>query len=145
MSAALEQAKMAYDRDEVPVGAVIVEPASNTIICAASNRTRELNDPTAHAEILAIRQACDIKNAQRIPGLEMYVTLEPCAMCAAALSFARISVVYIGALDKKGGGILHGPKIFDQPTVHHKPIVNLDYINDDSSQILKDFFKQKRK
>ena len=145
MRAALEEAKRAYDRDEVPIGAVLVQKDTNEIIASASNRTRELNDPSAHAEMLAIRKACDLQGAQRIPNTKLYVSLEPCTMCAAAIAFARIDHLVIGASDPKGGGVLHGVKFFDQPTCHHKIKITADILSDDCSSILKDFFKKRRK
>ena len=145
MKLALEEAKTAYDREEVPIGAIIVDPATGNIIARASNRTRELSDPTAHAEILAIREACDKAGAQRIPELDLYVTLEPCTMCAGAISFARIRRIIIGATDPKGGGILHGSKFYDQPTCHHRPEVTSGIMEEECGQILRDFFKDKRK
>ena len=145
MQAALEEAKHASARDEVPIGAVIVDPETQEIIARNGNRTRELNDPTAHAEILCIRQACKIKGAQRIPGLELYVTLEPCTQCTAAISFARLQRVIFGADDPKGGGILHGVKFYEHPTCHHKPEITHGILKDECSAILKTFFKNKRK
>lgn len=144
MQAALEEAKKAGQRDEVPIGAVLVNPQTGEIVAANGNRTREMKDPTAHAEILCIRKACSQKNAQRIPGYDLYVTLEPCAMCAAAISFARLNRVIFGAHDPKGGGILHGGKFYDQPTCHHKPSVEHGLMAEECGQILKDFFKSKR-
>ena len=145
MNEALIEAKAAAERDEVPIGAIIVDPTTGEIIARAGNRTRELNDPTAHAEVLAIREACDKAGAQRIPGLDLYVTLEPCTMCAAAISFARISRVIIAAPDAKGGGVLHGAKFYEQPTCHHRPEVVEDVMADEGGQILREFFKGKRK
>lgn len=144
MEAALEEAKAAAERDEVPIGAVIVDPSTNQIVARAGNRTRELNDPTAHAEILCIRDLCNKNKTQRIPGYDLYVTLEPCTMCAAAISFARLNRVIIGADDPKGGGILHGAKFFEQPTCHHRPEVQNRVMADPCAQILKEFFKKKR-
>ena len=143
MNAAMEEAIFAALRDEVPIGAIITDKKGN-IISSAGNRTRELHDPSAHAEILAIRAACEKSGAQRIPDTTLYVTLEPCAMCAAAISFARISRVIFGATDPKGGGILHGGKFYEQPTCHHKPDVRYGLMADDCGQVLKDFFKAKR-
>jgi len=143
MRVAMEEAKAAALRDEVPIGAVIVDE-SGEILARAGNRTRELHDPSAHAEILAIRAACEKSGAQRIPNTTLYVTLEPCAMCAAAISFARINRVIFGASDHKGGGILHGGKFYEQPTCHHKPAVEHGVMADKCGQILKDFFKAKR-
>jgi len=145
MRVALEEANAAYERDEVPIGAVIIDPQNGAIIARAGNRTRELNDPTAHAEILAIRQACESAGTQRIPGLDLYVTLEPCTMCAAAISFARIRRIIIAAPDPKGGGILHGAQFYTQLTCHHKPEVVENVMAEQGGQILRDFFKSKRK
>ena len=143
MRTAMEEAKAAQDSDEVPVGAVIINKDGN-IITQMGNKTRTLNDPSAHAEILAIREACKKARAQRIPGCTLYVTLEPCAMCAAAISFARMERVVFGALDPKGGGILHGGQFYTQSTCHHKPVVEHGLMKNECSQILKQFFKQKR-
>ena len=144
MRAALEEAKRAYDRDEVPIGAVLVQKDTNEIIASASNRTRELNDPSAHAEMLAIRKACDLQGAQRIPNTKLYVSLEPCTMCAAAISFARIDEIIIGADDPKGGGVIHGAKFYEQPTCHWKPTVKHGLLAEECGQILRDFFRSKR-
>ncbi len=144
MAMALEEARNAAERDEVPIGAVLVHVESGDVVARNSNRTREMNDPTAHAEILVIREACQNEGAQRIPGYDLYVTLEPCAMCAAAISFARIRKVVFGAGDIKGGGILHGGQFFRQPTCHHKPEVKHGLYEDPCGQILKDFFASKR-
>ncbi len=143
MRAAMEEAINAALRAEVPIGAVITDE-SGTIIAKSGNATRELNDPTAHAEILAIRQACEKAGAQRIPNTTLYVTLEPCAMCAAAISFARIKRVVFAAQDFKGGGVLHGGKFYEQTTCHHKPSVESGLMAQECGQILKDFFKSKR-
>lgn len=143
MRAAMEEAKRAKERDEVPIGAIVVDNEGN-IVAKAGNRTRELNDPSAHAEMLAIREACSHAGAQRIPDYTLYVTLEPCAMCAAAISFSRIKRVVFGASDAKGGGVLHGGKFYEQPTCHHKPDVVHGLMRDECGQILKDFFKGKR-
>lgn len=144
MRAALEEAKQAASRGEVPIGAVLVQKETNEIIASAGNRTRELNDPTGHAEILAIRQACEIQGAQRVPNTILYVSLEPCTMCAAAISFARIEKVIIGADDPKGGGVLHGAKFYEQPTCHSRPEIMHGLLADECGQILRDFFKSKR-
>ncbi len=144
MQAALEEAKQAMLRDEVPIGAVLVHNATQEIIASAGNQTRELNDPTAHAEILAIRKACDIQGAQRIPNTTLYVSLEPCTMCAGAISFARIERLIIGADDPKGGGVLHGAQFYEQPTCHWKPDVKSGLMADECGQILKNFFRSKR-
>ncbi len=144
MHAALEEAKAAESRDEVPIGAIIIDDDAE-ILSTASNRTRELHDPCAHAEILAIRDACKKAGAQRIPNTTLYVTLEPCAMCAAAISFARIKKVVIGATDPKGGGVLHGGKFYEQPTCHHKPEIQYGLMAEECGNILRNFFKSKRK
>ncbi len=143
MRAALEEAKAAAQRDEVPIGAIIVD-SGGEIIARGGNETRALSDPSAHAEILAIRRACEAAGAQRIPNTTLYVTLEPCAMCAAAISFARISRVVFGASDLKGGGVLHGGEFYTQPTCHHKPEIAHGLMDQECGQILKDFFKDKR-
>ncbi len=143
MRAALEEAKSAARREEVPIGAVLVNK-NGEIVSAQGNRTLELNDPSAHAEILCIREACKLAKAQRITDCTLYVTLEPCAMCAAAISFARIRRVVIGALDPKGGGILHGGKFYEQPTCHHKPEASHGLLAEECGQILKDFFRKRR-
>ena len=144
MRAAMEEAKQAALRDEVPIGAVLVDPDSGDIVARSGNRTRELCDPTAHAEILVIRDLCQKTGAQRIPGYDLYVTLEPCAMCAAALSFARIRRLVYGAPDPKGGGVDHGPRFFEQPTCHHKIEITSGLLAEECGQILKDFFAAKR-
>lgn len=143
MALALAEAKNAALRDEVPIGAVLVD-AHGTILSCTSNRTIELSDPTAHAEILAIRAACLAANSQRIPHCDLYITLEPCAMCAAAISFARIRRVIFAAPDPKGGGILHGGKFFSQPTCHHRPAISNGLMAQDSAEMLTGFFKGKR-
>lgn len=142
MHAAMEEAKRAGERDEVPIGAIITH--NGAIIAANGNRTRELNDPTAHAEILVIREACKILGTQRIPDCNLYVTLEPCTMCAAAISFARIKNLTFAAPDPKGGGILHGAQFFSQPTCHHKINITHGIMNEEASTLLTAFFKNKR-
>ena len=143
MQAALEEANQAAARDEVPIGAVLVHAATGEIAARASNRTIEHVDPSAHAEMLVIREVCKAAGAQRIPEYDLYVTLEPCAMCAAAISFARIRRVVFGASDPKGGGILHGGKFYEQPTCHHRPAIT--YLETPAcSDILKNYFKSKR-
>jgi len=144
MQEALVEARAAAARDETPVGAVIVDPATGEIIASAGNRTRELNDPTAHAEILVIREACAKLQSERLPGLDLYVTLEPCPMCATAISFARIRRLYFGASDPKGGGVDHGPTIFSQPTCHHAPETIGGVGEADAAALLKSFFNAKR-
>lgn len=143
MSLALDEARAAAERGEVPVGAVIVS-ASGDVLVLAGNRTRELHDPTAHAEILAIRAACTVLESERLVDCDLYVTLEPCPMCAAAISFARIRRLYYGAGDPKGGGVEHGPRIFSQPTCHHVPEVYPGLAEAESGALLKSFFAAKR-
>lgn len=143
MEAALGLARAAALRGEVPVGAVIVD-ANGRLLAAAANRTETDADPTAHAEILAIRAACAARGEPRLPDCDLYVTLEPCAMCAAAIAFARIRRVYFGAFDPKGGGVDHGPRIFDQPTLHHRPEVYGGIGEAESAQLLKAFFAARR-
>ena len=144
MQAALEEARAAAARGETPVGAVLVDPDAGEIVARAGNRTRELSDPTAHAEILAIRAACAALASERLPALDLYVTLAPCPMCAAAISFARIRRLYYGADDPKGGGVAHGPTIFDQPTCHHSPDVYDGIAADEAATLLRAFFAERR-
>lgn len=144
MRAAMEEAKAAQARGEVPIGAVIADRKAGKILCAAGNRTIENADPTAHAEILAIRTLCKDLSVQRISGHTLYVTLEPCAMCAAALSFARLDQIIFAASDPKGGGVLHGGKFYEQPTCHHRPDVRYGLLEGESATLLKDFFKARR-
>jgi tRNA(adenine34) deaminase len=143
MQIALEEAKDAAGRDEVPIGAVIVRDGA--VVARNGNRTRELNDPTAHAEILVIREACRRAGAQRIPDCDLYVTLEPCAQCAGAISFARIRRLVFGAPDPKGGGVIHGGKFFSQPTCHHRPGIAQTDSAPECGALLKSFFAEKRK
>ncbi|HEY1096671.1 MAG TPA: nucleoside deaminase [Alphaproteobacteria bacterium] len=144
MQAALEQAKCAVQADEVPIGAVLVDIASGEIAARAFNRTVTLSDPTAHAEILAIREVCQRVGAQRIPEYDLYVTLEPCPMCAAAISFARIRRVIYGADDPKSGGLSAGPCLYNHAQLHHKPEVVSGVLAAESAMLLQDFFKTKR-
>lgn len=144
MQIALEEARLAGARGEVPIGAVLVDAAKGDIVARHGNRTLERCDPTAHAEILCIREACGKAGAQRIPGYDLYVTLEPCTMCAAAVSFARIRRVVIGARDEKGGGVWHGARFYDQPTCHHRPAV-VEAPLPESSLLLKAFFQARRR
>lgn len=144
MQAALEEAKKAGARDEVPIGAVLVDIRTGQIRAAHGNRTREMSDPTAHAEILCIREIGAFEGAQRMPDYDLYVTLEPCAMCAAALSFARIRRVVFAAQDPKGGGILHGGRFYNQPTCHHKPVIEHGLLAEDCGTLLTEFFRKKR-
>ena len=144
MALAFDEAEKAGLRDEVPIGAVVVEAATGTVIAAAGNRTEELADPTAHAEMLALRAAAARVGAPRLPDCDLYVTLEPCPMCAAAISFARIRRLYFGAEDPKGGGVEHGPRIFAQPTCHHRPEVYGGIDEKRASALLKRFFRERR-
>ena len=143
MQAALAEAEAAAARGEVPVGAVIVAP-SGQVIARAGNRTRELNDPTAHAEILAIRAACAALGTERLIGHDLYVTLEPCPMCAAALSNARIARLYYGAGDPKSGGVAQGPRIFAHPQCHHVPEIYDGIAAEPAEKLLKTFFASRR-
>ncbi|MDT6940896.1 nucleoside deaminase [Brucella pseudogrignonensis] len=142
MDIALEEAKSAATRGEVPIGAVLVHDGE--IIARAGNRTRELNDITAHAEVLVIRQAGETLQSERLIDCDLYVTLEPCAMCAAAISFARIRRLYYGAADPKGGGVEYGPRFYTQPTCHHIPEVYTGFSEEDSQTLLREFFREKR-
>ncbi len=143
MQLALAEAEAAAARAEVPVGAVIVGP-DGSVLSRAGNRTREFNDPTAHAEVLAIRQACQGLGAERLGNCDLYVTLEPCPMCATAISFARIRRLYFGASDPKSGGVENGPRIFNQPTCHHAPEIygGLDAVR--AGELLRTFFVARR-
>jgi tRNA(Arg) A34 adenosine deaminase TadA len=143
MDIALEEARAAAARGEVPVGAVIVA-RNGEVLARAGNRTRELSDPTAHAEVLAIRRACSGLAAERLTGCDLYVTLEPCPMCATAISFARIRRLYYGAGDPKGGGVAHGPLIFTQPTCHHVPEVYDGIAETAAADLLRQFFAARR-
>ncbi len=142
MERALEEARAAAARGEVPVGAVVV--LDGVIIAAAGNRTRELSDVSAHAEMLAIRQAGARLGSERLPGADLYVTLEPCTLCAAAISFARIRRLYYGAEDVKGGAVDNGVRFFSAPTCHHAPEVYSGFAATEAATILKDFFRQRR-
>lgn len=122
MSLALDEARAASARGEVPVGAVVVSP-DGAVLARAGNRTRELNDPSAHAEMLAIRAACASLGSERLMGCDLYVTLEPCAMCAGVVAAARVARVYYGASDPKSGGTAHGARVFAHPQAHHSPEV----------------------
>lgn len=143
MDQALEEAQAAATRGEVPVGAVLVS-ASGQVVARAGNRTRELSDPTAHAEILVIRAGCAALGSERLPGYDLYVTLEPCPMCATAISAARIARVYYGASDPKSGGIAQGPRIFSHPQCHHTPEVYDGIGAAESEGLLKQFFAERR-
>ena len=142
MDAALIEARAAAARGEVPVGAVIVQ--NGVVIAQAGNRTRELNDPTAHAEVLAIRAACSALGQERLAHCDLYVTLEPCPMCAAAISNARIARLYYGAADPKSGGVAQGPRVFSHAQCHHKPEVFDGIAERDATALLTEFFAKRR-
>lgn len=143
MDAALIEARDAAARGEVPVGAVVVS-SSGEIVARAGNRTRELNDPTAHAEVLAIREACRVLGQERLGGYDLYVTLEPCPMCAGAISFARIRRLYFGADDPKSGGVTVGARVFAQPQCHHVPEVYDGLAANEAEALLRKFFAERR-
>jgi tRNA(Arg) A34 adenosine deaminase TadA len=142
MALAFDEAEAAAVRGEVPIGAVIVR--GNEIVARAGNRTRELNDATAHAEILAIRQASELLGQERLTGLDLYVTLEPCTMCAAAISFARLRRLYFGAADDKGGAVVSGIRFYASPTCHHAPDVYAGIGETRAAEMLRSFFKDRR-
>ena len=144
MRLALAEAAAAAARGEVPVGAVLVEAATGRVLARAGNRVEELADPTAHAELLAIRTAAATVGAPRLVGVDLYVTLEPCPMCAQAIAFARLRRVYFAAYDPKGGGVEHGPRIFDQPGCNHRPEVYGGIAEGEAAALLQDFFRRRR-
>lgn len=144
MQEALLEAQKAALRDEVPIGAVLVDSRTGEIAARASNMTIEHSDPTSHAEILVIRDMCRQLGVQRLPEYDLYITLEPCPMCAAAISFARIRKLVFGASDPKSGGVLSGPALYTHAQLHHKPQVEHGLMAKESSIILKEFFKLKR-
>ena len=141
-AAAFDEARAAAAAGEVPVGATLARRGE--VIAAAGNRTLRDLDPTAHAEMLVIREACAEIGSERLVDCDLYVTLEPCAMCAAAISFARIRRLYYAASDPKGGGVEHGPRFFSQPTCHHRPEVYSGIRESESAQLLRDFFQARR-
>jgi tRNA(Arg) A34 adenosine deaminase TadA len=143
MRLALQQARAAAARGEVPVGAVVTA-ADGSVIGAAGNRTLADRDPSAHAEVLAIRQACQTLGSERLTGCDLHVTLEPCAMCAGVISFARIRRLYFAASDPKGGAVEQGPRFFSQPTCHHAPEVYGGIGEAEASALLTGFFRQRR-
>jgi len=143
MDRALAEARAAAARGEVPVGAVIVRP-DGVILAADGNRTLAAQDPTGHAELLVIRQAARRLRSQRLPGCDLYVTLEPCTMCAAAISFARIRRLYFGAEDEKGGAVVNGVRFFGQPSCHHRPEVYDGLGATEAAALLKAFFAARR-
>ena len=142
MRAALDAAREAADAGEVPVGAVVTR--GGAIIAVAANAPRRLHDPTAHAEIRAIRAAAEALGTDRLEECDLWVTLEPCAMCAGAIAHARIARLYYGAEDAKGGAVAHGPRFFAQPTCHHRPEVYSGIAEDESAALLRDFFAARR-
>ena len=142
LTRAFDEARAAGARGEVPVGAVVVR--AGEVIAAAGNRTLADRDPTAHAELLAIRAACAALGSERLVGCDLYVTLEPCAMCAGAISFARLRRVYYAAPDPKGGALDHGPHYFTQPTCHHAPEVYGGLRESEAAELLRGFFREKR-
>lgn len=144
MRAALEEAQAASQREEVPIGAVLIERETGNIIARAGNRTLEHCDPSSHAEMQVIRQACAELGVQRLPGHDLYVTIEPCPMCAAAISFARIDRVIFGASDPKSGGLTTPVNLYGHPQLHHKPAIVAGVLADECGQIMKEFFAQKR-
>ena len=144
MEMAIAEAVAAARRGEVPVGAVVVEAASGRVLARTGNRVEADNDPAGHAEVLALRVAAADKGAPRLPDCDLYATLEPCAMCAQAIAFARIRRLYFGAYDPKGGGVEHGARIFGQPTCHHAPEVVGGIEEARCAALLRDFFAERR-
>ena len=144
MDRALALAEQAGEAGEVPVGAVIVEAESGRVLAEAANRTERDADPTAHAEMLAIRAAARLRGRPRLPGCDLYVTLEPCPMCAQAISFARIRRLYFGAPDPKGGGVENGARVFDRPSCHHRPEVYGGIGEARAAALLRKFFRERR-
>jgi tRNA(adenine34) deaminase len=144
MRRAMALAQMAADAGEAPIGAVVVDPVTREVVAEAYNEPIRLNDPTGHAEVLAMRAAATKLGNYRLPGLTLYVTLEPCAMCAGAISHARIGRVVYGAADEKGGAVASGPRFFEQPTCHSRPQVESGVMAEESSAMLKTFFRARR-
>jgi tRNA(Arg) A34 adenosine deaminase TadA len=145
MRIALEAAQAAAAAGETPVGAVVVDPASGEVIAVGANQPIGAHDPTAHAEIVALREAARKLGNYRLTDLSLFVTLEPCAMCAGAISHARIGRLVFGAEDPKGGAVIHGPRFFEQPTCHWRPSVEGGVLAEESSALLKGFFQARRK
>jgi len=143
MDLALAEARAAGQAGEVPVGAVIIGP-DGAVLARARNRMRERRDPTAHAEMLAIRAACAVLGSERLTGCDLYVTLEPCPACAGAIAAARIARLYYGAADPKSGGVAQGPRVFDHPQAHHKPEIYGGIAEREAADLLKAFFAGKR-
>lgn len=144
MQRALYLAQQAFEQDEVPIGALVVDPQNGEIIAEAHNLSEHTTNALGHAELIAMQQACEKLSTRRLWDMDLYVTLEPCTMCAAAISFMRIKNLYFGATDAKGGGVISGVNFFDAKTCHHKPHVFSGICEDECSQILKNFFHQKR-
>jgi tRNA(Arg) A34 adenosine deaminase TadA len=144
MALALAEAEAAATRGEVPVGAALVDGVSGALLARSGNRVEELHDPTAHAEMLVIRAAAAAGAAKRLPACDLYVTLEPCPMCAQAISFARLRRLYFGAYDPKGGGVDHGPRIFEQASCNHRPEVYGGIAETRAGRLLQDFFRSRR-
>lgn len=142
MARALAEARAAAQRGEVPVGAVVVRDGA--VLAAAGNRVEELSDPTAHAEVLALRAAAALLGSPRLENCDLYVSLEPCPMCATAISFARIRRLYFGAYDPKGGGVEHGARVYDQSTCHHRPEVVGGVGESEAAELLRAFFRERR-
>ena len=142
MQAALTEARKAAEACEVPVGAVVVRDGA--VIAAAHNAPRTLADPTAHAEILALRRAAEALGQERLEGCDLWVTLEPCAMCAGAIAHARIARLYYAAPDPKGGAVAHGPRVFEHPQCHHRPEVYSGIGEDEAGALLRSFFAERR-
>ncbi|WP_051328932.1 nucleoside deaminase [Geminicoccus roseus] len=140
---ALDQARAAARRGEVPVGAVVTDPEGR-VVAADGNRVEEWHDPTAHAELVVLRRAAAMAGTPRLVDHDLWVTLEPCPMCAQAIAFARIRRVHYGAADPKGGGVEHGPRIFDQPTCHHRPEVVAGVRETEAAELLREFFRARR-
>ena len=144
MGLAIELAQTAFENNEVPVGAVVVQNRNSEILAAFSNQMRATGSSLAHAEMLALQKAMEILKNERLIGCDMYVSLEPCPMCAQAISFARIDTLYYAADDQKSGGVLSGPKIFESTSCHHKPKVVSGMMQEESSDLLKQFFRLRR-
>ena len=145
MTLALDEARSAAASDEAPIGAVVVDPKTGALIAAAGNAPITEQDPTAHAEIRVLRAAAAARGNYRLTGLDLYVTLEPCAMCAGAISHARIARLVYGADDPKGGAVAHGPRFFEQPTCHWRPEVAAGVMAEDSAALLRGFFQERRR
>jgi tRNA(adenine34) deaminase len=142
LALAFDEAKAAARRGEVPVGAVVIR--DGVVLASAGNRTLELKDPTAHAEMLALRLACEAIGSERLIGCDLYVTLEPCPMCAAAISFSRIRRLYFGAGDPKGGAVENGVRLYESPTCHHAPEIYGGLRETEAAALLRDFFRERR-